>query len=600
MAHKGTNDAGENQTYSWIKFITSGVTNGSESGQIEFMTAKDGALTTMFKINGTNADLEIGDDGAVLLSSGTTAERPATGENGMIRYNTDDSGFEVYSGDAWGSLVIDNVDGTLVSRIIMEGATDDDYETTIQNEDPTADRTITLPDQSGTAMLWRREMLDASTSNGGIAGIPGNIAIGHLAFQEPSTYTAGAENIAIGVRALNSDTAKTDMLTSNIAVGAYAGNNYTGTRNTIVGDRAAQTPNNSNTIVGASAMAAATGINDYNTVVGTSSLNRYNGSGLYMNTVVGYYAGVNIATGDYNTMLGANAETYYTNSANNTSVGYRAKCGYRYNVSVGQEAGYSMYNQSDHCTLVGYRAGYDLDGGDYCTFLGSYAGYSGGSGAYNTGVGYAALYALTSGQNNTGLGRQAGNGVTTGSQNTYLGMQSGYQSSNQSGNLNTTAVGYRACFNGSSGNNNVCIGASSEPSSTTVSNEITLGDANITGLRCNVQTISSLSDERDKTAIEDLSYGLGFINDMRPVQYTWNRRDGTLGAKKDIGFIAQELYEVELNHSTTSRTRLVSWENPSRLEADYVRTYPILIKAVQELSAKCDALEARITELEGA
>ena len=118
-------------------------------------------------------------------------------------------------------------------------------------------------------------------------------------------------------------------------------------------------------------------------------------------------------------------------------------------------------------------------------------------------------------------------------------------------------------------------------------------------MRCNTQTISSLSDERDKTAIQDLSYGLEFINDMRPVQFTWNRRDGSLGATPDMGFIAQDLYDVELEHSSTSRTRLVKWGNPEKLEADYVRSYPILVKAVQELSAKVDALTARVKELEG-
>ena len=496
-----------------------------------------------------------------------------------------------------GVLTIDNI--AQRSRIVMEGVTDDTYQTHIYNADPTADRTITLPDQTGTAMLWRSEMPDDSTTNGGVVGVPGNIAIGHDAFQEPSTYTLGAENIAIGVRAMHSTTEKTDMNIRNIAVGAYAGSNYNGSNNVIVGDRAGQNATSYNVIVGSAAMAAATGTNTYNVVVGYNALNRYDATGFYKNCIVGAGAGGSIRDGDYNTLVGTDAATYYNNSNHNTSVGYRSKVGYRYNTTIGEDAGYSMFNQSDHTVLVGFRAGYDLDGGDYCVFVGNYSGYNGGSGAYNVGMGYSALYSLTSGQNNTSMGRQAGRTVTSGDQNTYIGMQSGYNSNGANAD-NVTALGYRAHFNGSSGNNNVCIGAQSEPSSSTVANEITLGDSNITGLRSNVQTISSLSDERDKTAIEDLSHGLSFINDMRPVQYTWNRRDGTLGAKKDMGFIAQELYDVELEHSSTSRTRLVSWENPSKLEADYVRTYPILIKAVQELSAKCDALEARIATLEGA
>jgi len=71
------------------------------------------------------------------------------------------------------------------------------------------------------------------------------------------------------------------------------------------------------------------------------------------------------------------------------------------------------------------------------------------------------------------------------------------------------------------------------------------------------------------------------------------------GDRPEIGFIAQELYDVELDHSSTTLTRLVSWENPEKLEARPMATYPILVKAVQELSAKCDALEARIAALEG-
>ena len=44
------------------------------------------------------------------------------------------------------------------------------------------------------------------------------------------------------------------------------------------------------------------------------------------------------------------------------------------------------------------------------------------------------------------------------------------------------------------------------------SNEITLGDSNIATLRCQVTSITALSDQRDKTAIEDLDLGLKFVN----------------------------------------------------------------------------------------
>ena len=40
--------------------------------------------------------------------------------------------------------------GSFATSILFEGATDDSFETTLQVTDPTADRTITIPDISGT------------------------------------------------------------------------------------------------------------------------------------------------------------------------------------------------------------------------------------------------------------------------------------------------------------------------------------------------------------------------------------------------------------------------------------------------------------------
>ena len=118
-------------------------------------------------------------------------------------------------------------------------------------------------------------------------------------------------------------------------------------------------------------------------------------------------------------------------------------------------------------------------------------------------------------------------------------------------------------------------------------------------MRCNDTSIQTLSDERDKTNIEDIPYGLEFINFVRPVSFDWNRRDGSMQGKKDIGFIAQDLYDAEIEFGSFNKTRLVSIENPEKLEARPHALLPILVKAIQELSDKNDALEARIATLEG-
>ena len=130
-----------------------------------------------------------------------------------------------------------------------------------------------------------------------------------------------------------------------------------------------------------------------------------------------------------------------------------------------------------------------------------------------------------------------------------------------------------------------------------VDNEITLGISNIATLRCQVTTITALSDERDKTDITDLDAGLDFINCLRPVDFTWNMRDGGKVGIPDVGFIAQELQQAQITNNKVI-PQLVMDENPDKLEAGYGALLPVMVKAMKELSAKNDALEARLAVLE--
>ena len=511
----------------------------------------------------------------------------------------------------------------LNSNIVFEGATADDYETTVTVTDPTADRTVTIPNQTGTVMLWQSAWPDDPANDiynyaiGDAAfaalqsGAARNVAYGERA---GTALTTGDYNTALGSSAMLENT--TDSHSTCIGYASGRGDLLTG--GTYLGSNAGNYNSNSKdyqTAVGYLSMndchgdeATAVGYNSMtdgyhyrSTAVGRSALASTSTLNAYYNVAVGAYAGDGIYGGDYNVCLGYNTET----SHHSTSVGGQAGIGSgNYSISIGYRAVYSGTNASTYNTVVGYEAGYDLDGGDYNAFIGHQSGYNGGTGSYNTGVGTSSLYDLTSGATNSAYGASALTDVTSGSENSAIGTSAGALVTE--GDYNTFLgrdAGYRqssSTTNGlTTGDNVTCVGYAAIPTSSTATNEITLGDNNVTSLRCNTQTISSLSDERDKTAIQDLPYGLEFINDMRPVQFTWNRRDGSLGATPDMGFIAQDLYDVELEHSSTSRTRLVKWDNPEKLEADYVRSYPILVKAVQELSAKVDALTARVKELEG-
>jgi hypothetical protein len=156
------------------------------------------------------------------------------------------------------------------------------------------------------------------------------------------------------------------------------------------------------------------------------------------------------------------------------------------------------------------------------------------------------------------------------------------------------------------GQNNTCLGNGAITSTATVSNEITLGNSSITTLRCQVTTITALSDFRDKTDIIPVDVGLSFIEKLRPVTFKWDKREwypngNRDGSKKEditqIGFIAQELKALQESENATY-LNLVYESNPDKLEATPGNLMVPLIKAVQELSAKVKTLEAKVQILE--
>jgi len=179
---------------------------------------------------------------------------------------------------------------------------------------------------------------------------------------------------------------------------------------------------------------------------------------------------------------------------------------------------------------------------------------------------------------------------------------------------NNTALGYTAGTSLQSGSNNTIIGNAAQASTTSISNEITLGNSSITTLRCQVTSITSLSDQRDKHSIEDLPVGLALINALRPRRYKWDKRDWYINeveredgvtdyvpvpqdgsrAQNDWneGFVAQEA-KAALEAAGASWFPLVYETNPEKLEMSAGKLIPVLVKAIQELTARLEALEAK-------
>jgi hypothetical protein len=124
------------------------------------------------------------------------------------------------------------------------------------------------------------------------------------------------------------------------------------------------------------------------------------------------------------------------------------------------------------------------------------------------------------------------------------------------------------------------------------------------------------SDVSLKENIEDATYGLDFISTLRPVTYT-KKTGGTgrNGPRTHHGFIAQEIETLlgdDADHialwADGYYPAVSAEDDPFGVGQDeghvqglrYVEFIPILTKALQEISNKLDAAEARIAVLETA
>jgi hypothetical protein len=82
-----------------INFSSSGVTESVDtSGSLAIQTAN----TTAILCNITSNIVSFPTTGYLTLPSGTTAQRPSSPVNGMMRYNTTLSRVEGYANNSWG------------------------------------------------------------------------------------------------------------------------------------------------------------------------------------------------------------------------------------------------------------------------------------------------------------------------------------------------------------------------------------------------------------------------------------------------------------------------------------------------------------------
>jgi hypothetical protein len=103
-------------------------------------------------------------------------------------------------------------------------------------------------------------------------------------------------------------------------------------------------------------------------------------------------------------------------------------------------------------------------------------------------------------------------------------------------------------------------------------------------------TISAISDARLKENVQDLDVGLGAILALKPRKFDWKEGKGK-NIKGDRGFIAQEFETVFPNLIDEWKDEAPEGEAPYKsVRQDLI---PVLVKAIQELTARVQTLEAR-------
>jgi len=523
--------------------------------------------------------------------------------------------------------------------LTFEGSSADANETTIAVVNPTADRTITFPDATGTVittgdtgtvtstMIFNGTILNADinasaaieysklaalTSANILVGSSGNVATVTAVTGDISISNTGVTAIASDViinADIKSDAAisysKLAALTSaNILVGSSAN---VATSTAITGDISI-----SNT--GVTAIGSGVIVND-DIAGGTitdaklaqiTTANKVSGSAITTGnisttgsitttstlSVQGLTFGKGVGAISSNTAAGANALNTNTTGFNNTAIG----------------AGTLQANtQGDSNTAVGFDALNDNTTGIANTAIGRISLPVNISGDNNTAVGVQTLFLNTIGDDNTAMGLNALYNTTnndntaigayalsentTGTSNVAVGRAANF--SKITGNNNTT-IGTNALFSNTSGANNVGIGYNCSSSTTTISNEVNITNGTVTARYQGAASAwTFVSDIRDKTDIQNLTLGLDFIKALKPRTFKWKLRNTKVDqGKPSAGFIAQEVLQT-VEAFNAPYTNLIDTNDPNQYTFAQANMIPILVKAIQELTAKVEALEAR-------
>ena len=325
-------------------------------------------------------------------------------------------------------------------------------------------------------------------------------------------------------------------------------------------------------------------------------------SGGNQNTVVGDEAGTAISTGDGNVAVGYGAFKTSNTGYHTVAIGVNAGdaiISAGQNVLIGYDSGTTLTTGGDN-TAVGDRSFKLATTGTTNTAVGGTALENTSTGSANVAVGWGSLRANGTGSNNTAVGMGAG-GSSTGTNNTFVGGLAGDAAETVS---YSSLFGQDiACGDTSS---NECNGFGYAITAASGYTTIGIGTYDIRAAHGNV-TWATVSDERYKKDIVDSEAGLSLINALRPRTFkyktlgelpeTFNafEADSTevfKNSNTNHGFIAQEVKAaIDADDSIKDGFRLWDDRDDGSQEVAEAALIPVLVKAIQELTARIETLE---------
>ena len=413
-----------------------------------------------------------------------------------------------------------------------------------------------------------------------------NSAVGMSSLQQNTT---GWSNVAFGLSASYSNTEGY----LNTAIGFRAlHNNRTGYRNTAIGEQALYSYINAtgynNTAIGSNAMRDCTDGNhnigigdyalgnnraDYNLAIGGQALmfNRNGASNIAIgdralrlnngnnNVAIGTSA-LSIATTSYGISNSSiqilNAGSGYTNGTH-TNINVIVKSSPT-DVKINQEPIVTVTVVNGQITNIQNDSGFNGLGGplDIDTI---YSIRNGTMGANGSGFEFK-FTQMAKAQNNVAIGTMAGSGLRLGSGNIIIG------SMNNNGS-------YVPIYD--------CVGSDS--------NRVAMGHKSVTNAYIQVPW-TVVSDARDKTNFASIPHGLEFVKQLKPTSFQFKvsrDSDKTNGGVR-YGFKAQDIALIE------PEGVIVDTTDPEKFYYNESNLVPVLVKAIQELTAEVERLKAKV------